>query len=175
MAPNFSKLVLKFWKLVSEQKYTLTARKYALTARKYALTARNYSLASWKDFKRLLLRDFWTIFGFMAHPPHRGFTMIPTFYPQFNLSCTSFVPLLYLILTPPQPAISNHGLETNHGLQTLGKCLSCRTPYKTSIRRCLPFFQSGTKKGHKPKELRHNPPPPRQILCVWRLFRNFSV
>ena len=58
MAPNFSKLASKFWKLVSKQKDALTSRKYALTSRKY--------------FKRILLRDFQTIFGFMAHPPHRG-------------------------------------------------------------------------------------------------------
>ena len=64
LAPNFSKLVLKFWKLVSR-------RKYALTPRIYALTSRNY-------FKIVLWRDLWTIFGFMAHPPHRGFTMILT-------------------------------------------------------------------------------------------------
>ena len=53
--PNFSKLISKFWKLVSKRKYALTPRKYARTPR--------------PDFKRILLRDFWTIFGFMAHPP----------------------------------------------------------------------------------------------------------
>ena len=40
MAPNFPKLVSKFWKLVSERKYALTSRKYPLAPRKYALTAR---------------------------------------------------------------------------------------------------------------------------------------
>ena len=45
-APNFSKLVSKFWKLVSERKYALTSRKYALTSRKYRLTSRKYALAS---------------------------------------------------------------------------------------------------------------------------------
>ena len=44
MAPNFSTLVLKFWQLISRQKYALTSRKYALTSRKY--------------FKTILLRDF---------------------------------------------------------------------------------------------------------------------
>ena len=50
MAPNFPKLVLKFWKLVSKRKYALTSRKYSLTPRKYALTPR-------KDFKRTLPRE----------------------------------------------------------------------------------------------------------------------
>ena len=58
MAPNFSKLVSRLWKLVSELKYALTPRKYALTPRYY--------------FKIILLRDFSTIFGFMAQPPSRG-------------------------------------------------------------------------------------------------------
>ena len=71
MAPIFSKLVSRFWKLVSKQTYALTSRKYALTSRKYAVTSQ-------KEFKRILLRSFWTIFGFMAHPPHRRFAMIPT-------------------------------------------------------------------------------------------------
>ena len=76
MAPNFSKLVPKFWKLVSKRKYALTSRKYSLTPRKYALTPREYALTSRKDVEIRLLRDFWTIFGFMAHPAHRRFTMI---------------------------------------------------------------------------------------------------
>ena len=37
MTPNFSKLVLKFWKLVSKRKYASTPRIDALTPRKYAL------------------------------------------------------------------------------------------------------------------------------------------
>ena len=78
MAPNFSKLVSKFWKRVSKRKYALTSRKYALTSRNYALTPRKYALTSRKDFGRMLLRDFWTILRFVAHPPHWGFTVILT-------------------------------------------------------------------------------------------------
>ena len=81
MAPSFSKLVLKFWKLVSKWKYALTSRKYLLTPRKYALTPR-------KDFKIILLRDFRTIFGFMAHPPQRGFSMILRQEPSYPWSST---------------------------------------------------------------------------------------
>ena len=158
MAPNFSKIVLKFWELVSKRKYALTSRKYSLTpwkyartTRKYALTSRKYSLSSRKDFEIIqtpppppqkgpekwcraktvekcrktfrrffdvvcparklsrsveelfdtfltifltffwrgpfppapfairwiiLFWDFWTIFWFLAHTPHRGSTMI---------------------------------------------------------------------------------------------------
>ena len=76
IAPNFVKLVSRNLETSFRWKYALTSRKYALTPRKYALTSRKYALTSPKDFKRILLRDFSTIFGFMAQPPHRGFTMI---------------------------------------------------------------------------------------------------
>ena len=36
---------------------------------KWSLTCREY-------FRRMMLRDFWTIFRFLAHPPHPGFTVI---------------------------------------------------------------------------------------------------
>ena len=84
--PKFLETCFEVLKLVSKWKYALTSRKYALTfpkyaltPRKYALSSRKYALTSRKDFNRVLLRDFWTIFGFMAHPPHRGFTMILIF------------------------------------------------------------------------------------------------
>ena len=72
VGPKFLKTCFEVLKLVSE-------RKYALTAWKNALTAQIYSLTSRKGFKIILLRDFWTIFGFMAHPLTGGFTMILTF------------------------------------------------------------------------------------------------
>ena len=79
MAPNFSKLVSKFRKLVSKQIYALTPRKYSQTPQKHALTSWKYAQTSRKYFTGILLRDFWTIFGFMPHPTRRGFTMILIF------------------------------------------------------------------------------------------------
>ena len=70
------KLVSRNLETSFRRKYALTSRKYALTPRKYALTSQKYALTSRKYFKRILLRDFSTIFGFMAQPPHRGFTLI---------------------------------------------------------------------------------------------------
>ena len=75
MAPIFSKLVSKSLETSFRAKYALTPRKYVLTPRKYAPTPRKYALTARKEFKRILSRDFLTIFGFTAHPPHRGFTM----------------------------------------------------------------------------------------------------
>ena len=46
--------------------------KYALASRKYALTPRKYAPTSRKDFERILLRDFWTIFGFKWLTPLTG-------------------------------------------------------------------------------------------------------
>ena len=71
MAPNFSKLVSKFWKLVSERKYALTSRKYALTPRKYALTARKYALTSQKMFKEYCYEIF-EQFSDLRHTPLTG-------------------------------------------------------------------------------------------------------
>ena len=65
-----AKICANFLKIFTNSlKICTNSQKYALTSRKYALTSR-------KDYKIVLLRDFGTIFGFMAHPLHRGFTMI---------------------------------------------------------------------------------------------------
>ena len=95
MAPNFLKLVSRFWKLVSKRIYALTSRKYALAPPKYALTPRKYALTSRNYFKIILLRDFWTIFGFMVHPPHRpqGFTMILSKETEKSDRKVTFAPL----------------------------------------------------------------------------------
>ena len=72
MAPNLSKLVSKFWKLVSEQKYALTSRKYALTPRKYALTAQkictNFPKGRFKEYCYEIFEQF----SDLRHTPLTG-------------------------------------------------------------------------------------------------------
>ena len=58
MAPHFSKLVSKLWKLLSKRKYTRTPRKHALTSRKYALTPeKNFKESCYEIFKQF--SDLW--------------------------------------------------------------------------------------------------------------------
>ena len=72
MAPNFSKRVSKFWKLVSERKYALTSRKYALTSRKYALTARQIFTNFLKRFEKNIVTRFLKNFRIYGTPPSPG-------------------------------------------------------------------------------------------------------
>ena len=60
MAPNFSRLVSKFWKRVPEQKYALTSRKYALTPRKCT------------NFPRICTNLFLNNFRISGAPPSPG-------------------------------------------------------------------------------------------------------
>ena len=68
MAPDFSKLVSKFWKRISKRNYALTPRKYAVTSRKYSLICTNFPKRLSNNIVARFLNNFW-IYG---TPPLHG-------------------------------------------------------------------------------------------------------